>query len=75
MVTSDSFTNASVLFADLVDFTSLSARLDPTQVIGMLNDLFGRFDRIVARRGRRRSRRLAIAIWPWAAYRTSFLST
>ena len=48
---SDRFSDASVLFADVVDFTSLSARLESTQVVGMLNDLFSRFDRIVARHG------------------------
>jgi adenylate cyclase len=48
---SDRFSEASVLFADVVDFTSLSARLESTQVVGMLNDLFSRFDRIIARHG------------------------
>jgi len=47
----DRFADASVLFADVVDFTSLSARLDSSQVVSMLNDLFSRFDRISARHG------------------------
>ncbi len=50
-IISDNFTEASVLFADLVGFTSLSARLEPREVVSMLNDLFSRFDRIVARHG------------------------
>ena len=50
-VISDSFSEASVLFADLVDFTPLSAQLESTQVVRMLNDLFSRFDRVVARHG------------------------
>jgi adenylate cyclase len=50
-VISDSFSEASVLFADLVDFTPLSAQLESMQVVNMLNDLFSRFDRIVARHG------------------------
>ncbi len=50
-VISDRFSEASVLFADLVDFTSLSAQLESKQVVNMLNDLFSRFDRIVARHG------------------------
>jgi adenylate cyclase len=50
-VISDRFSEASVLFADLVDFTPLSAQLESTQVVNMLNDLFSRFDRIVARHG------------------------
>ena len=48
---SDKFPEASVLFADVVDFTSLTARLESTQIVGMLNDLFSRFDRIIARYG------------------------
>jgi adenylate cyclase len=50
-VISDRFSEASVLFADLVDFTALSVQLESTQVVTMLNDLFSRFDRIVARHG------------------------
>jgi adenylate cyclase len=47
----DNFIEASLLFADVVDFTSLSARLDSTQVVAMLSDLFSRFDGIIARHG------------------------
>ena len=47
----DNFIDASLLFADVVDFTSLSARLDSTQVVAMLSDLFSRFDGIVAQHG------------------------
>jgi adenylate cyclase len=47
----DGFAEASLLFADVVDFTSLSARLDSAQVVGMLGELFSRFDRIVAHYG------------------------
>ena len=47
----DSFSEASVLFADVVDFTSLSARLESPQIVSMLNELFSRFDRISARHG------------------------
>jgi adenylate cyclase len=47
----DRFAEASLLFADVVDFTSLSARLDSAQVVSMLGELFSRFDRIVAQHG------------------------
>jgi len=47
----DNFIEASLLFADVVDFTSLSARLDSTQVVAMLGDLFSRFDSIIAQHG------------------------
>jgi adenylate cyclase len=47
----DKFGEASLLFADVVDFTTLSARLDSTQVVAMLGDLFSRFDGIIAQHG------------------------
>jgi adenylate cyclase len=50
-VIADNFSAASLLFADVVGFTELSARMAPTDVVGLLNDLFARFDRIVARHG------------------------
>jgi class 3 adenylate cyclase/uncharacterized membrane protein (UPF0136 family) len=47
----DSFQQASLLFADVVGFTPLSTRFSSTQVVTMLNELFERFDRVVARHG------------------------
>ena len=43
----DSFESASVLFADVVDFTPMSARLSPIELVGLLNSLFSTFDRFV----------------------------
>lgn len=43
----DSFTNVTVLFADIVGFTELSSHLPPDQVVGFLNQIFSRFDRLV----------------------------
>jgi guanylate cyclase len=40
----DSFTAASVLFADVVEFTPLAERLEPQRVVAMLDQLFGHFD-------------------------------
>lgn len=34
----------SILFADIVGFTNLSSKVDPSAVMLMLSDLFGRFD-------------------------------
>lgn len=42
----DYFDSATVLFADIVGFTSLSSRLTPTKVVELLNQLFGEFDTI-----------------------------
>jgi len=38
----------TVLFADLKDFTALSERLDPAQLVSILNGYFARISRVVA---------------------------
>ena len=38
--------NVSILFADIVGFTKMSSNKSATQLVGLLNDLFGRFDRM-----------------------------
>ena len=43
----EEFSSASVLFADIVNFTPISARFGPREVVDMLNDLFSRFDELV----------------------------
>jgi adenylate cyclase len=45
----DQFTEASILFADVVNFTPLSDRLQPTEVVGMLDLLFTHFDSLADR--------------------------
>jgi len=40
----DGFAEVTVLFADIVGFTKLSARLPPERVVEMLNELFCTFD-------------------------------
>src|SRR3954453_18815934 len=45
------FEDVSVLFADIVGFTPLSARLSPAELIEMLNRLFSAFDELVDRHG------------------------
>ena len=40
----DGFQDVSVLFADIVGFTRLSARLTPEELVGRLNNLFSAFD-------------------------------
>src|ERR687895_941685 len=47
----DHFDDASILFADVVDFTPLASRLDPREVVGMLDRLFTAFDDLVDRCG------------------------
>jgi adenylate cyclase len=47
----DHFAAASILFADVVDFTPLAQRLPPAQMVGILDQLFSRFDVLVERHG------------------------
>jgi adenylate cyclase len=47
----DHFESASIVFADVVDFTPLSERLPAAEVVGMLDRLFSRFDVLVERHG------------------------
>ena len=65
----DQFAAASILFADIVDFTPLSERLSPTEVVGMLDHLFTHFDTWPSGTGSRRSRRSATATWSRRACR------
>jgi class 3 adenylate cyclase len=47
----DAYPAVTVLFADIVGFTPLTARLPADEVVGMLGRLFARFDELVAARG------------------------
>ncbi len=44
----DRFDDVTVLFADIVGFTPLSATLDPERVVELLNQVFTRFDELAA---------------------------
>jgi adenylate cyclase len=50
-VIADQYPAASVLFADLVEFTPMSERVAAPQVVNLLNDLFSAFDGIAETRG------------------------
>ena len=50
-VIADRFDDMAVLFADVVGFTELSARLEPTDVVGLLNEVFSTCDRLADRFG------------------------
>ena len=43
----DYYAGASVLFADMVGFTPLSAELAPEQLVGLLNEIFSFFDSLL----------------------------
>ncbi|MGI0495151.1 adenylate/guanylate cyclase domain-containing protein [Alkalinema pantanalense CENA528] len=47
----DGFSEATVLFADIVGFTELSSRLSPHELVAQLNEIFSQFDRLAEQYG------------------------
>jgi class 3 adenylate cyclase len=47
----EEFNSATVLFADIVNFTPISARFGPREVVDMLNEVFSHFDELVDKYG------------------------
>ena len=47
----DGYSEVSVLFADIVDFTTLSSGADPVEIVNLLNDIFSSFDDLAAKHG------------------------
>ncbi|NNF80526.1 MAG: adenylate/guanylate cyclase domain-containing protein [Rhizobiales bacterium] len=47
----DKYDHVSILFADIVGFTELSQKMEPGELVLLLNTLFSEFDRITARHG------------------------
>lgn len=47
----DRHEHVSILFADIVGFTELSQKMEPGELVHLLNTLFSAFDRITARHG------------------------
>jgi adenylate cyclase len=47
----DNFTEVTVMFADIVNFTELSAKLTPSQLVELLNQIFSTFDRLAEHHG------------------------
>jgi class 3 adenylate cyclase len=51
VVVADRFEAATVLFADIVGFTPMSAGMEPEEVVELLDDIFSTFDRLADERG------------------------
>jgi len=47
----DAFSDVTILFADIVDFTPLSARTAPRDLVQLLNRVFSTFDRLTEHHG------------------------
>lgn len=47
----DSFTEVTVLFADIVGFTELAAQISPEELVGILNVIFSDFDELTEKYG------------------------
>jgi guanylate cyclase len=50
-VVADRFNSASIMFADLVGFTALTAEMAPEEMVVLINEIYSRFDDLVDRYG------------------------
>ncbi|MEW5797598.1 MAG: adenylate/guanylate cyclase domain-containing protein [Bacteroidota bacterium] len=50
-VIADHFEGATILFADVVNFTPMSAAMKPSDLVELLNDVFSHFDTLVENHG------------------------
>jgi PAS domain S-box-containing protein len=47
----EQFNEATILFADIVNFTPLASRMSPTELVNLLNQIFSTFDQLAERHG------------------------
>ena len=48
-IIAESFTEATILFSDVVGFTQMSAQITPVELVYLLNEIFSAFDELAAR--------------------------
>jgi adenylate cyclase len=50
-IIAESFTEATILFSDVVGFTQMSALITPVELVYLLNEIFSSFDELATRHG------------------------
>jgi class 3 adenylate cyclase len=50
-IIADRFDDVTLMFADIVDFTRMSSRMSPSELVAVLNEVFTVFDGLVAQHG------------------------
>jgi len=50
-IIADTFTEVTVLFADIVGFTQISSQISPPELVSLLNEIFSTFDRLAEKHG------------------------
>lgn len=68
-VIADTFSEVTVLFADIVEFTKFSEGVSVEVLLGVLNDIFSRFDRIADERGLEKIKTIGDSYMVAAEYR------
>lgn len=51
LMIAEAFDEATILFADLIDFTTISAQMPPSHLISFLNQIFSAFDQLAEKYG------------------------
>lgn len=51
MLIAEQFDDVTIMFADIVGFTPLSARISPQALVNLLNEIFSTFDELVEKHG------------------------
>ncbi len=59
----ESFDDVTVMFADIVDFTEISARRSPTELVELLNLIFSKFDQLSELHGLEKIKTIGMPIW------------
>lgn len=62
------FDHATVMFADIVDFTTLATALKPLELVSMLNQIFSAFDRLAEKYGLEKSKPSGMPTWWLVGY-------